>query len=168
MYDQIVNDQVVGYLLLSLKVVGLYLAILWVAVAYWTFRDARRRSTQLGFQLLALMLVLAFFVPGLWVYLLLRPRTTIAERADDRLRLALATDYAGECPNCRGHVREDFIVCPSCGVGLRGACTRCSHALEAHWAQCPFCGLTVNNGEKHTSEQRVTNESIEQGQPAHA
>jgi hypothetical protein len=167
MYEEIVDEQLVSYLILSMKVVAAYVAVLWIALCYWTFLDARRRSSSLAIQIAAPMLVISFFIPGLLVYLLVRPRTTIAERSEARLQLALALEYAGQCPNCRGHVREDYILCPACSFTLRSSCGRCSHALERTWSQCPYCGLVSENANER-AKQKVGSEPIEVGQPVHA
>lgn len=169
MYEEIVNEQLVSYLVLSFKVVAVYVAILWLALAYWTFLDSHRRSQNLTFQIVAPMLVVAFFVPGLWIYLLIRPRTTLAERAEARLQLALATEYAGQCPHCRGHIREDYVLCPGCSFTLRSSCSHCSRALERSWARCPYCGIaTETDTASERTDKLVGAEPIEVGKPVHA
>ena len=62
--------------------VGAALALLLFALLVWTWRDISARSRNLAARLLALALVLFFNLFGLVVYLLLRPRETIAERRE--------------------------------------------------------------------------------------
>jgi hypothetical protein len=57
-----------------------YLGALWLTLIFWTYRDARRRSRSTTFQLSAVGLVTFFFVPGLWLYLLMRPRLTLTQQ----------------------------------------------------------------------------------------
>ncbi|MGE3076082.1 MAG: zinc ribbon domain-containing protein [Dehalococcoidia bacterium] len=134
-------------------------------MAYWTFNDAWRRSSFPFFAVISTLLVVLFFLPGLWIYLLIRPRTTLAERADERLRTALVTEYDQACPGCRKYIREDFVLCPRCGYELRSTCTGCSRAIEQAWSMCPFCGLASN---KSNVPEPVAAEPIERRQPAHA
>ncbi|MGE0600039.1 MAG: zinc ribbon domain-containing protein [Dehalococcoidia bacterium] len=141
------------------------MGLLWIAVAYWTFTDAWRRSAQPFFAIISTSLVVVFFLPGLWIYLLIRPRTTLAERADERLRTALVAEYDQECPRCRKYVREDFVLCPRCGLELRSTCNGCSRPIDQSWSMCPFCGRAAR--ESGVSEL-VAGEPIERRQAAHA
>ncbi|HEY8755099.1 MAG TPA: hypothetical protein VIN65_01935, partial [Candidatus Dormibacteraeota bacterium] len=68
----------------SLLVVGVaalvgYGAVLWVATAFFVWRDARRRSDSAPFQLFSLLL--GFIPPflGALVYLMIRPPRTLDE-----------------------------------------------------------------------------------------
>ena len=60
-----------------------FLTAVWVSVIIWTFRDIRSRSRDVFAQILATLLVLIFLpffpLPGLILYLILRPRETLAE-----------------------------------------------------------------------------------------
>ena len=63
----------------TLYVLGAYLAVIWVALIFWTYRDIRQRSRDPIIQFAAVLLVLVFFFPGHWIYLILRPRQTLVE-----------------------------------------------------------------------------------------
>jgi hypothetical protein len=63
-------------------VAGAALALLVFALLVWTWRDVSARTKSLALRLLALALVVVFNVVGLVVYLLLRPRETLAERRE--------------------------------------------------------------------------------------
>ena len=107
----------------SLLVVGIvavagYVAVLWVATAFFVWRDARRRSSSLLFQVFALLLG---FVPpflGALVYLVVRPpRTLDEERAfvlEEQSLLDVDRDavVVRPCPSCGKEIDADFIVCP--------------------------------------------------------
>jgi hypothetical protein len=152
MPTDLVDERVVSILLITAQVLLAYLAIMWLALVYWTFRDIRKRTTDPVVQSAAVLLTLVFFLPGYWVYLVLRPSETLAERAEENLRATLMAEYgaSNSCPSCHERVREDFIVCPSCHLALRESCEGCSHALQASWSLCPFCGKNRANviGEK--------------------
>lgn len=64
---------------------GAALALLLFSLLVWTWRDIAARSQSPLARSLALLLVLVFNVLGLVVYLLLRPRETIAERREREL-----------------------------------------------------------------------------------
>ena len=54
-----------------------------ISIVIWTFRDIRSRSRDIFAQILATLMVLVFFplfpLPGLALYMLLRPRETLSE-----------------------------------------------------------------------------------------
>lgn len=60
-------------------------ALLLFSLAVWTWRDISARTRDGLARLLSLALVVGLNVVGLVVYLLLRPRETIAERYERRL-----------------------------------------------------------------------------------
>ena len=60
-------------------IVGVYLAALWLTLIFWTVRDIRQRTRDPIAQTVAVLLVTVFFVLGLWIYLILRPRFTLVE-----------------------------------------------------------------------------------------
>lgn len=132
------------------KLALLLAAIFWLGVAYWVYRDARRRLDDPWLVGTAAALGLVPFV-GAPVYMLFRPPETLADvRARDLELHALAASlgaHAEACPVCRTRVEPDFRVCPVCTTRLRRACTGCDAALEPLWQICPYCatpaGATV-------------------------
>src|SRR5947209_12550810 len=67
----------------TVKLVGAllatYLVVLWVAGLIWVYRDIRDRSRDPFYHAVAVFVVLVFNLPGLWLYLILRPKVTLAE-----------------------------------------------------------------------------------------
>ena len=140
----------------SLLVVGLialvgYIAILWVATAFFVWRDARRRSSSTTFQLLALLIG---FVPpflGPLVYLVIRPpRTLDEERAlmlEEESLLDLESDAIAmrPSPSCGKEIEADFIVCPYCRTQFARRCQACDRVLRLGWALCPYCAGEVGH-----------------------
>lgn len=140
-----VDQRVISAMLVSVQVILAYLAIMWLALAYWTWRDIRRRTTDRVVQGASVLLTLLFFVPGYWVYLLLRPALTLSEQAEERLREEIIAEYTlvQKCPYCREKVKDEYVVCPQCNFTLREACKGCSHALQPGWSVCPYCAKTT-------------------------
>jgi len=57
-----------------------------------------------------------------------------------------------KCPKCGDDIEPDWLKCPSCGLGLKGAaaaskaapkaqpkCPKCGEDVEPEWTKCPFC-----------------------------
>src|SRR5947209_19860964 len=120
-----------------------FVVIFWISLIIWTFRDIRSRTQDLLSQILATLLVAVFFIGGLFIYLIVRPRQTLAELYERQLEeeslLAEMTERQ-TCPTCHYRVESEFQVCPSCGTKLRRPCPRCDHLLELKWNVCPYCG----------------------------
>ena len=132
------------YISAALFVVGAYLFALYMGLIVWTFRDIRARSRDVLAQIMATLLVALFTLPGLLVYWLLRPHTTLAEEYERELaEEALLQDLQEQrvCPECHRRVESDFIVCPNCHHQLRLRCVGCGRLLSPNWDVCPYCGL---------------------------
>lgn len=145
MLNDLVGEGVVTAMILAAKLGFAYIAVMWIALIYWTFRDIRRRTNDIVLQAASVLLTTFFFLPGYWLYLVLRPRMTLGEIAEEHFRESLFAEYsqAGNCPRCRKQTREDFVICPHCQESLRSACAGCSRALVATWKACPYCSRAV-------------------------
>ena len=120
-----------------------YIVILWLGAIVWVYRDAKERSRDPWTHFIAWLLVLVFNLPGLVLYLMIRPRETLVEAYERRLETeALMGDMPERrsCPSCQRPARQDYVVCPHCRTTLRQACAKCSKPLELTWAACPYCG----------------------------
>src|SRR5262249_14306858 len=118
----------------SLITVG---AVFWLAIGYWTFKDARRRINSPW--VVALATLLGLFPPflGALVYMLFRPPEYLDEVRERELEIQAIEERlkAGraECPVCRADVEASFLVCPVCTTRLKEACATCKAPLEALW-----------------------------------
>jgi len=126
---------------------GLWLALLWIGIAVWTYRDIRERTLDVTTQALSVFLVLVFFpgfnIPGLMLYLVLRPKESLDEQYARSLEEEALLREIGEdsaCPSCRRYIEDDFLVCPYCQARLREACSGCGKPLRFSWMACPYCG----------------------------
>ena len=135
-----------GSLESTLKLVGLlffsYALVLWLSAIVWVFRDVRHRTTDQASQLIAVVLVALFNLPGLVVYLVIRPQDTVdpyertleAEAYMHELQLA-----ASACQACHRPIEDDFNVCPHCRATLREPCRACNRSIRTSWNACPYC-----------------------------
>jgi hypothetical protein len=129
---------------------GALVGVFWVGIAFWVYRDARRRVEDPWLVGLATIVALAIPFLGALVYLLFRaPETLAEERAREVELLALKTRVErreDRCPVCRTTVDPSFLVCPMCTNRLKIACTSCHAPLEPLWQMCPYCASAVVPG----------------------
>jgi RNA polymerase subunit RPABC4/transcription elongation factor Spt4 len=121
---------------------GIIVALI-AGLTIWTFRDIRSRSRDIFVQILAPVLVAVIPIAGILVYLMLRPRETLAEqyvRALEEESLLAGIENQEFCPTCGRRVDGDMQFCPSCHTKLRNACNNCGHAVHLSWDLCPYCG----------------------------
>jgi hypothetical protein len=142
---------------------ALYLAVLWLALVLWTFGDIRRRTRNWFARLLATLFVLVLGLPGMVLYLLLRPKQTLAESYERELEEeALLQDLEERlaCPGCQRRVRDDFLVCPHCEARLKDQCQHCGKPLALSWNVCPYCATPAGRRRTapSTGEERLAPE----------
>ena len=112
----------------------------------WTFRDMRARSRDVLALIVAVILVALIPVIGFVVYLMLRPRETLAEayeRSLEQEALLQAIEEPETCPGCGQRVRADYVLCPTCHTQLKQLCSNCGRPIKLHWSVCPYCGNHV-------------------------
>src|SRR5581483_3180100 len=119
-----------------------YLVIMWVAATLWTYRDIQTRSDDRALQAVCVALVAVFSLPGLVLYVLLRPQESLSERFERQLEAeAFMHEIQDEatCPSCRRRVGEQFVRCPYCRAQLASPCEQCGRNLSETWVVCPYC-----------------------------
>jgi hypothetical protein len=123
---------------------------LWLATAFWTFKDARRRIHDPW--LVALATLLGLFPPflGPIIYLFFRPPEYLQDVHERELEIKAMERRLAEldqrCPVCRARVEPSFLVCPVCTTRLKQACDNCGQPLDALWQVCPHCATPVQPG----------------------
>ncbi len=125
---------------------GAFLAALWVALVIWTYRDIRARARDPLVQILSALLVAVLNLPGVLVYLILRPARTLEEEYQHTLEeenLLQALEELPLCPGCERRVKDDWQVCPNCHTKLKKECHHCHRLMELPWNICPYCGTPV-------------------------
>jgi len=129
--------------------------LVYLALLYWTYRDARQRLADPALVFSATLLAVLPFA-GPLVYLILRPAETLQDSYEreldvESMRLQLAALENRLCPHCDHPVELDYLRCPSCERQLREPCGRCGRPLEPGWAVCPYCEARVGGGGRRRS-----------------
>lgn len=121
---------------------GVILVAFWLAMVIWAFRDMRARSRDRLAQLQVGLFVAVLTLPGLLIYLLLRPRETLGEAYERSLEeeaLLQEIEEKPNCPGCGQRTQVNWQVCPNCHTRLKKPCTACGKTLELAWNICPYC-----------------------------
>ena len=132
-----------GFTLLLTGFGAAFLAALWISLVIWTYRDIRSRTRDTLMQVLAAILVAILSIPGVLVYLILRPARTLEEEYQHTLEeeaLLQALEDLPLCPGCERRVKDDWQVCPNCHTKLKKDCHNCGKLMELPWNICPYCG----------------------------
>lgn len=131
----------------GLRMIGIYLVILWFATAYWAFRDMQQRSANAILPyLVAASIILftpVFFIFAVWVYKIVRPHEKIGEVWERNLAeeaLLAEVEAVHHCPTCERRVNDEWIICPSCRTRLNRVCPNCSRLVGLDWSLCAWCG----------------------------
>ncbi|HWC29155.1 MAG TPA: zinc ribbon domain-containing protein [Dehalococcoidia bacterium] len=128
--------------LLALVLIS-YALVLWLSAVVWVYRDVRNRTTDQTSQVIAVILVAVFNLPGLIVYLVIRPQGTMGDSYERSVEaeaiMAELQLAANACQTCRRPIEDDFVVCPWCRSVLREACRNCGKSVRTAWAACPYC-----------------------------
>ena len=139
---------------LSIQAIGFYIVILWLASAYWAFRDMQQRSENPVLPYLAAALVIMFtpllFVFGIIVYKIVRPHEKIGEVYERNLAeeaLLAEVETIKTCPSCSRRVNEEWIICPSCRTRLNRVCANCGRLVGLDWSLCAWCGKDFERGD---------------------
>lgn len=121
---------------------GIILVALWLAMIIWVYRDMRARSRDSISQLMFAGIVAVLTLPGLFIYMLLRPRETLSEAYERSLEeeaLLQEIEEKPTCPGCGQRVHDNWQVCANCHTRLKKACLGCGKLLELSWNLCPHC-----------------------------
>ncbi|MBZ0279656.1 MAG: zinc ribbon domain-containing protein [Anaerolineae bacterium] len=131
------------------------LAAFWLAMIIWAYRDMRARSRDTLAQIGVAFMVAVLTVPGLLIYLFLRPRETLGEAYERSLEeeaLLQEIEEKPTCPGCGQRIQENWQACPNCFTRLKKSCVHCRQMLELSWQLCPYC---TTPQPAHTAEQHA-------------
>ncbi len=132
-----------NFLLIATALGAAFLVALWLSLIVWTYRDIRNRVRDPLIRILAALLVAVLFLPGIVVYLILRPQQTMEEEYQHMLEeeaLLQAIEERTACPGCGHHTADDWMICPNCYTKLMKPCHACGRLMKLPWSLCPYCG----------------------------
>jgi hypothetical protein len=127
----------------AVSVLILVLIVIWAALVFWTYADARRRIDDPMLVACATAASLFPFV-GTIVYTIVRPPEYLDDVRLRELEMTAAEarlanlDYQ-LCPHCDYEVKGDYLRCPSCMRKLKDSCFSCGKPIDPTWKLCPYC-----------------------------
>jgi hypothetical protein len=135
---------------LAIDLIILFLVVIWLALVYWTYADARRRIADPMLIGCATAASLFPFV-GTLVYMIVRPPEYLDDVRERELEIQAAEARLAElgyhlCPHCDYEVEKEFLRCPNCMRKLRDPCPSCGKPLDPTWKLCPFCETDLGAG----------------------
>jgi hypothetical protein len=131
-----------NFMLLLVTWGAIFLAALWLSLIIWTYRDIRARARDPLGRILAVLVVAVLFLPGIVVYMILRPRYTLEDEYQRTLEeeaLLQSIEETPVCPGCGRRTHTDWMVCPNCHTKLKKPCLQCSKLMDLPWNLCPYC-----------------------------
>lgn len=137
-----------GTLNTVVELVLLGVVVVWLALVWFTYADARRRLSDSMLIGSATLASIVFPFIGTVVYLIVRPPEFLEDVRERELEMQAAQarlhslDYQ-LCPHCDQVVGRDFLTCPHCVRKLRDGCGSCSRPLDPDWLVCPYCEAEI-------------------------
>lgn len=143
---------------------GAYLIATWFVLIVWTFRDIESRSRNVVTQVFSTLLSVFFWIPGVLLYMILRPKETL----DEAYQRSLEEEYLLQdlqelplCPTCNHFVHDDWQLCPHCNTQLKEPCHSCGKLVDLRWDICPYCGEEQEAHEAHHHRDEEALEGID-------
>lgn len=131
----------------GLRAIGIYLVVIWLASAYWAFRDMQQRSDNAILPYIAaagiILFTPIFFILAVWIYKIVRPHEKIGEVWERNLAeeaLLAEVESIHHCPGCERRIDDEWIICPNCRTRLKRVCPNCSRLVGMDWSLCAWCG----------------------------
>lgn len=131
----------------GLRAAAVYVVVLWLAGAYWAFRDMQSRSENPIVPYLAAALIILFtpilFPFAIVVYRVIRPQERLGEVYERNLAeeaLLAEIDAVKSCPTCHRRINDEWLICPTCRTRLHRLCPNCNRLVDIDWSLCAWCG----------------------------
>ncbi|MBQ4282702.1 MAG: zinc ribbon domain-containing protein [Lachnospira sp.] len=91
-----------------------------ITIGVYVYRDANRRGMNA-----VLWTLVAVFAPSLIGFI---------------IYLVVRESYSDlSCPQCNAKVKEQYVICPTCGAKLQPSCNTCGNVVSTEWKLCPRC-----------------------------
>ena len=143
---------------LAVNLLVLFLVVVYLALIYWTYLDARRRIED---PVLIGCATAASVFPflGTIVYTILRPPEFLEDREERELELRAAElelrqRIEQSCPHCEYPIERNYLRCPNCERRLRNPCRKCHKPLDPRWGICPYCETEVRKERPERESRR--------------
>jgi len=151
---------------LAVRLIILVLVVIWLALIYWTYSDARRRIADPMLVACATAASLFPFI-GSIIYMIVRPPEYLDDVRERELEMQGAEARLHElnyllCPHCDHEVEKDFLRCPHCQRKLKDPCVTCGKPLEPQWAMCPYCETEIAAAAPQARRRRRTFEQADE------
>jgi RNA polymerase subunit RPABC4/transcription elongation factor Spt4 len=142
--SQILNDPTVQTIF---RATLLYVGLIWLAAAYWAYRDLRTRTNNpllpYGAAAAIILFTPIFFPLAVVLYRIVRPPETVSEANERALAeeaMLVEVEKQHHCAACKYPIEADWLVCPHCRTRLRRICSSCGRLVETDWSLCAYCG----------------------------
>jgi len=152
-----------GSLNLAVNLLLLVLVVVWLALVYWTFADARRRISD---PVLIGTATVASLIPfiGTIVYTILRPPEFLADAREREIEtqaseLRMRHLTAQSCPRCEHPIERSWLRCPECRHRLKDPCVSCNRPVDPRWAVCPYCETPLRHEREEEEAPRKRSRS---------
>ena len=150
----------------AVSVLLLVLIVIWAALVFWTYADARRRIDDPMLVACATAASLFPFV-GTIVYAIVRPPEFIDDVRLRELEMTAAEarlanlDYQ-LCPHCDYEVKGDYLRCPNCMRKLKDSCYSCGKPVDPAWKLCPYCEAETGTSPPPSTRRRRRSAATDQ------
>lgn len=158
---------------LGFQVALAYLVLLWLAAAYWAFRDLQLRTENPVAPYLAAAFIIVFtpilFPLAVFAYRIVRPQERIGEIYERNLAeeaMLAEVEAIGHCPTCDRRVHDDWIICPTCRTRLNRVCPNCSKLVGLDWSLCAWCGRDFERHDAVASARATVTGTVQQALPS--
>ena len=146
-----------GSLGLVINLLVLFLIVVYFALIYWTYLDAKRRIEDPVLIACATAASVFPFV-GTVVYTILRPPEFREDREERELELRAAELRLRQlieqsCPHCEYPTERNYLRCPNCERRLRNPCRKCRKPLDPKWGTCPYCETEVRRQRESSARE---------------
>jgi ribosomal protein L35AE/L33A len=141
------------------------LILFWLVLIGWVWIDSGERTSNMTIRVIYLVLVLVLNIPGLIIYLIIRPGETIDQLywADlERRYLKYETSELGDCSKCGAQLLPGYVFCTNCGNEIKKECPNCKVMISKGSKFCAYCGTQV--GYKAVKEEEYPTVEVMQQQ----
>jgi double zinc ribbon protein len=150
----------------AVNVLLLVLVVVWFALIFWTYADARRRIDDPMLVACATAASLFPFV-GTIVYLIVRPPEFVDDVRLRELEMTAAEARLAQldyqlCPHCDYEIKADYLRCPSCMRKLKERCYSCSKPVDPAWKLCPYCEAEMETPPPQATRRRRRSQTTDQ------